>query len=142
MIEFYDTSALLAHCDEITSDIWVSEVSVQDLEKMAMDQTIDEVRTVAQVALAKIRTKEPIVVLLEDAITWYEGNAGLESYYEVSRLSNRDFLSVILTAYYIKSICDEEFVFYTESYLSYINAKSLYFDLNTKISYIGEIEND
>ena len=142
MVEFYDTSALLTHCDEITSDIWVSEVSIQELEKIALNQTVDEVGMAAQVALAKIRAKEPIVVLLEDAITWYEEKTNLESHYEISRLSNRDFLSVILTAYYIKSICDEDFVFYTESYLSYVNATSFYFNLDTKITCIGELKND
>ena len=142
MIQFYDTSALLAHYDEITSDTLISEVSVQELEKMVMSDVTDETQTRAQVALAKIRMVEPTVVLLEDAILWYEEIKSEEFHYEISRLSNRDFLSVLLTAYYIKSICDEDFVFYTESYLSYVNATSLYFDLDTKTTCIGELKDD
>lgn len=137
MVEFYDTSALLVYPDKITSDIWISEISIEELENQSRFGVTEESRKYAREVLSIIRRVEPIVVLLEDAIRWYEGQ-DQEDKYSLERLDKRDFLSVILTAYYIASICGEEFIFYTESYLSYVNATSLYFGLNTEISMIGE----
>ena len=144
MIEFYDTSALMCYPDKITSDIFISEVSLQEIEKMAQSMEYSEnIRNTAIDVLRVIRRVKPVVVLLEDAIKWYDDICEEpEAYYNSNRLKNRDFLSIILSAYYIKSIGDEEFTFYTESYLSYVNTRSLYFDLNTKMSCIGDENND
>ena len=132
MVQFYDTTALLNDPDKITSDIWISEVSVQELENIVYHNYYEEgLQTRARAVLNAILREQPIVVLLQDAIKWCQGQ-DLEIPYDIDKLMNRDFLSVILTAYYIKSICDEEFKFYTDSYLTYVNATSLYFNLPTE----------
>lgn len=132
MVQFYDTTALLNDPDKITSDIWISEVSVQELENIVYHTYYEDgLRSRAKAVLHAILREQPVIVLLQDAIKWCQGH-DLENTYDIEKLSNRDFLSVILTAYYIKSICDEEFKFYTASYLTYVNVTSLYFNLPTE----------
>lgn len=139
MVEFYDTSALMTDTNKITSDIIISEVSVQELENFVWTGN-EEAACRARDALYRIKTFEPTVILLEDAIKWYQLYMGTdEAVYDLDRLINRDFLSVILTAFYVKNIYeDPNFIFHTDSYLSFVNAKSLYFDLPVENKNRGE----
>ena len=127
MIKFYDTCSLIEGYSGLDENIWISSVSLDELEEIKGSRTkSNEVKFRARKAVRNIERNGVGVVLIEDVLAWYTGESinrkelcGL-----VDGYLNDDL--IIISALYMQEEGGEDVVFYSEDLLCRMRAENIY----------------
>lgn len=115
-MKFYDTCSIMEDNADL-SDVIISSITIQELENIKTGNRDKETKSKARSAVRAIKAQKPLVIIY---------NPQWDEIIESNNLELSNDNKIIVTASMTSKRYDDDFCFYTEDYLAWLIATTIY----------------